>query len=106
MVTGHSENSVLSKCLLAGANDYIIKPLNKEITACRIANQLKVAEAAQLQTELQKILTLQAMIVTYNHEINSPLGIAIAGLEALKDNPVRNSPYLEKVATALQKIVA
>ena len=40
MVSGKTQDSLVIKCLKAGANDYITKPINFEVAITRITNQL------------------------------------------------------------------
>jgi sigma-B regulation protein RsbU (phosphoserine phosphatase) len=54
MLTGHGENEV--QCLNAGANDFVIKPINAEVLRARIETQLRVHSLrAQLQQQNQEL---------------------------------------------------
>ena len=50
MLTGHGDNEV--KCLNAGANDFVIKPINAEVLLARIETQLRL-RSLRLQLEQQ-----------------------------------------------------
>lgn len=81
---GASEDIVLA--LEHEANDYLTKPLDISVATSRINNQLNYLKLQRAQEQKAKQETLNAMIVTYNHEINNPLTIAIGSLELLKNN--------------------
>lgn len=101
MVTSKSEASDIISCLQAGANDYITKPVNFDVAVSRITTHLKLAELSHEMSRLKEIATLDAMITTYNHEINNPLAIAIGCLGA----PDLNLPTTkEKLNTALWRV--
>lgn len=62
-------------------------------------------ERKRLEEELVDIKekeALNAMVVTYNHEINNPLTIALGNLSKLKDHP--NIDAYEKTKSALERI--
>jgi len=102
MVTSKSETSDLIGCLQSGANDYITKPVNFDVALSRISTHLKLAEVSYEMSKLKEMAALDALIVTYNHEINSPLGVAIGCLEA----PVfKNQLPAEKLKSSLWRIV-
>lgn len=75
MVTAEENPEIVVKALLKGANDYLPKPLNFEIAAARIETQLSLKTLHKKSLKNKQLETLNAMIVTYNHEINSPLTI-------------------------------
>jgi DNA-binding response OmpR family regulator len=80
MITGKSDPSDIVLSLSLGANDYIVKPIHREVTLMRIETQLKIAQLSKEMAALRELQTVGAMIVTYNHEINNPLATAIASL--------------------------
>ncbi len=54
MLTGHGESEVV--CLNAGADDFVIKPINAEVLRARIETQLRLhALRAQLQNQNQEL---------------------------------------------------
>lgn len=83
MVSSKSQDSIIVNCFKAGANDYITKPINFEIALTRILNHLKLAEAIKDRVKLQELAALNAMVTTYNHEINNPLTIALGRMAKL-----------------------
>lgn len=52
MVTANDQQESIVKALSLGANDYLVKPVNREITAERIRTQLTLAHLSQLQEDV------------------------------------------------------
>lgn len=108
MVTSKADASDVIGCLQSGANDYITKPVTFSVAVSRISTHLRLAEVSREMARLQEMAALDAMITTYNHEINNPLAIAIACLNApsLKDEVVieRLKSSLWRVADIVKKI--
>lgn len=98
---GHPEDVV--EALELGASDYLTKPINIKIAVSRIKNQLKqisLNKDSILKSELEAI---NAMIVTYNHEINSPLSAALLSLTKLEqENP--DSEAAKRIRSAIERI--
>jgi DNA-binding response OmpR family regulator len=101
MVTVKSETEDIVQCLKAGANDYITKPINFEITSTRVNTHLRISELSREMAKLKQVMTANAMITTYNHEINGPLATAIGCIESgrLEDKSV-----LHKLQTSIWKV--
>lgn len=101
MITAKSEVADIVSCLQNGANDYITKPVNFEIALSRISTHLRLAQVSKEMGKLKEIAALDALITTYNHEINNPLAIAIGCLNGplLKDEKT-----VEKLKTALWRV--
>ncbi|GAB4416771.1 MAG: hypothetical protein OHK0056_25320 [Bacteriovoracaceae bacterium] len=62
-------------------------------------------ERKRLEDELVRIKekeALNALVITYNHEINNPLTIALGNFSKLKDHP--NKEAYEKTKSALERI--
>lgn len=103
MVTGKSETEDIVANLKNGANDYIVKPVNIEVALARINTQLKLKQLNSENLQKAELETAHAMIVTYNHEINNPLTIALGMLRKIeKEN---DSQYVQKTKTALNRVV-
>ncbi len=103
MISGNSDESMIIKCLKAGANDFILKPINFEIAITRILNHLKLSGAIKDRVKLREMATLNAMVATYNHEINNPLTIALTGLSNIEVTS-KEDVWLKKVEKALLRI--
>lgn len=101
MITAKTKATDIISCLQDGANDYITKPVNFEIAVSRISTHLKLAEISRQMSRLKEMAALDAMITTYNHEINNPLTIAIACLKTLQ---VKDETRVEKLKSALWRI--
>jgi len=76
MMTVRSDDSDIIKSFELGANDYLIKPLKFEVTVARIRMQLGLRQLVRENLQAKELEVVNAMIVTYNHEINNPLSIA------------------------------
>jgi DNA-binding response OmpR family regulator len=103
MISGEAQESFVVKCLKAGANDYLTKPIRIDLAVTRILNHLKFQEINQNHTALLELAAVHAMVATYNHEINNPLAIALASLAKLKNNRNNDSAF-EKVEQNLNRI--
>jgi len=103
MVTGKSETEAIVNSLRSGANDYIVKPVNIEVALARINTQLTMKKLNRDNLQKAELETAHAMIVTYNHEINNPLTIALGMLRKIEKD--HESPYIEKTRNALNRVV-
>ncbi|MEQ1666464.1 MAG: response regulator [Bdellovibrionales bacterium] len=110
MVTSKADASDVIGCLQSGANDYITKPVTFDVAVSRISTHLKLAEVSQEMSRLKEMAALDAMITTYNHEINTPLAIAISYISAplLKDEASVDNlkSALWRIADIVKKIRA
>ncbi|MBX9837450.1 MAG: response regulator [Silvanigrellaceae bacterium] len=103
MISGVSKEDVIIKCLKFGANDYILKPIKIDIAVSRIKMHIKLIESVKDMLKFQRLLSINAMIVTYNHEINNPLSIAIGKLSSLKKDS-KNEIIIKKIESELWRI--
>jgi PleD family two-component response regulator len=101
MVTSRSDTADVVAGLQAGANDYIAKPVSYEVARSRIETHLKLGELSREMARLTELAALDAMITTYNHEINNPLAIAITCLERLEDG---EKSVLDQLKAALWRV--
>ena len=117
MVTAQGETEDVSLALKKGANDYLVKPVNLEIALARIRTQLHMKAYYQDSLGKKQLETLNAMITTYNHEINNPLCIALGCVELLsrkiasqgsdhgeKFTDNKNQEYLYKIQKSLERV--
>lgn len=108
MVTAKTDASDIINCLLNGANDYITKPVQFDVAVTRIATHLKLSVLSNQMAKICEWEALDAMIATYNHEINNPLTIAFGLLESavfqeeIQKTKIRNS--LNRIADITKKI--
>lgn len=80
MVTANDEDQNIIEALNTGANDYLVKPVNMDIAFARVDTQIELKELSKAFQKQKETSALNAMIVTYNHEINNPLTIALGYL--------------------------
>ncbi|MCB9063394.1 MAG: response regulator [Halobacteriovoraceae bacterium] len=102
MVTARDETDDIVEALNLGANDYLTKPVNVQIAKARVSNQLMIKNFYLSSIEKKKLETLNAMIITYNHEINNPLAIAMGNLKENKDD-LSDKNY-NKIREAIERI--
>jgi DNA-binding response OmpR family regulator len=109
MVTAKSETSDVTEALMLGANDYLTKPVNKEIAIARINTHLNIVDLSRDSIKKKELETLNSMITTYNHEINNPLTIALLNLRKDFSKLDQKSVYrsieaLMRIANIVKKI--
>lgn len=64
-----------------GANDYISKPFDMDVALARIQTHLKLQRLHHECVRNRELQAMQAMVVTYNHELNNKLAIALGQLD-------------------------
>lgn len=101
MVTVKSEAADVVECLQNGANDYITKPVNFEVAFERIATHLHLSEVSMTMSQVQQFSTLEALVTTYNHEINNLLSVALG---CLNQNIKEDEKVIERLRNSLWKI--
>ncbi len=109
MVTSKSESDDIVHALKLGANDYVTKPVDFPIALLRISTQLNLTRLSQENSRLHEAAAINAMIATYNHEINNPLAIAVAAVDRISQNSP-NDPdgplgMLKRALTRITNIV-
>ena len=80
MLSANEEVEQIVDCLTLKANDYITKPANIEIACARISAQSSLQRLSKDNIKKNQVETINSMVVTFNHEINNPLTIAIGAL--------------------------
>ena len=108
MVTGKADASDVIGCLQSGANDYITKPVTFDVALSRISTHLRLSELSNEMSKLKEMAALDAMVTTYNHEINNPLAVAISCLDEplLKDEAavMKLKSSVWRIANIVKKI--
>lgn len=109
MVTGKSDDSDVIEALILGANDFITKPVNFEVAERRMITHLKMSGLSKQMGHLKETEAINAMITTYNHEINNPLTIALGCLKVHKikndeESLIKLEAALWRVADIVKKI--
>ena len=103
MITAKADSADVIEALRLGANDYIAKPVDTEILLMRVGTQMRMLDLSRETVRLQEIAAIHAMSVTYNHEINNALAIAVLNVAtALEKNP--GDVNLANVKMAHQRI--
>jgi len=109
MTTSMKETEDIVKALKLGANDYVYKPVNMDILEARMKTHLSIKELNEQSVRQSELETANAMIVTYNHEINNPLTVAMGYLQKYEltgklDDYDKIYSSLERVAEIVKKI--
>lgn len=102
MLTSVDDSIEIANCLKLGANDYLTKPVDVEVAMARIRTQLKLSDLNRESLKKKEIETLNAMIVTYNHEINNPLAVVMMVMPV--DVEKMTQDKLDAANEAIQKI--
>ena len=102
IVTAEEETDSIVKSFELGANDYIVKSLSFKISLQRINIQLKLQELSRQSDHAHQMEAMNAMIVTYNHEINNPLAIAYGNLGS--NYSKFNEEKFDRTVQALERI--
>lgn len=100
MVTALNDSFDIVDAFKFGANDYITKPVNVDVAMARIQAHLSIVDLYQEGIQKKELEAVNSLITTYNHEINNPLTIALACLEA----PLKDEASVEKLRTALWRV--
>lgn len=104
MFTGNEDDKDVVEALKLGANDYLTKPVNTEVLTARIDTQLSLRKLSLENAKKGEVEALNALITTYNHEINNPLTIAFGMVEIMKRKNEYSEEKLEKTMVALKRI--
>lgn len=109
MVTFKDEATEIVAALKGGANDYLSKPVNIDVAEARILAQLEFRRLYNDSLFKKELETANALIVTYNHEINNPLAIALGDLAVLRRKGDlsaidRIEESLKRIANIVKKI--
>jgi DNA-binding response OmpR family regulator len=80
MVSANDDTEKIIESLNLGANDYITKPVNVDIALARVNLQYDLLNSHDDSLKKKQLETVNAMVATYNHEINNPLTIALGSL--------------------------
>ena len=102
MVTSKSEDIDVVEAFESGANDYIGKPIKPSVALARIKTHINLAELHRESLRLKELEALNAMIVTYNHEINGALSIISVDV----NNEARKNPKLQRSCEAVDRITS
>ena len=104
MLTAKTEALDIIEALNLGANDYITKPANPDVALARIRTQIEMNSYYEDSLKKMELETLAAMIITYNHEINTPLGVALLNMK--EDLSQMTDKNYEDAMEAIERIVS
>ena len=99
----------ITQALSLGANDYITKPINFNVALARIETQVNMVDFYKDSLLKKEAESISALIVTYQHELNNPLTVALgATKQAIRSNDItkldRAEKALEQMADVVKKI--
>ncbi|MFK7872540.1 MAG: response regulator [Oligoflexales bacterium] len=102
MITSKDKNEDIIEALNIGANDYLTKPVNSFVAAARISTQLNMIYLNQKNLKSAELSAVHTMVVTYNHEINNPLTIALGSIPEKPED--LQSPKCARLKKSLLRI--
>ena len=102
ILTASDQKKHLLEAIQSGADDFINKNIDIEIIVYKIHALIRFGQLLKKQVQLERFRTANAMIATYNHEINNPLAIAF-GMLGKSFEKVTPEKY-EKTLSALSRI--
>lgn len=107
MLTVKDAPAEISHALSLGANDYIVKPGHIEIADSRITTQLNFVRLTKDRARKSELEAIQSIVMTYNHEINNPLAVALGCLYLVKsgNTDINNIDRLERSLNRISEIV-
>ena len=103
MMTAKNTSKEISEALDFGANDFLTKPFDIRVLVARLNVQLEQLNYLAVESEKKRLEAVNTMIVSYNHEINNPLTIAMGNLGLAKAK-LGESPHLDKIESSLERI--
>ena len=103
MVTAKEEVSDVVEALNNGASDYITKPANIGVAEARIKTQLSLKDFYEDSLKKKQIESLNAMITTYNHQLNNPLQILVSNFPENADSVTPEK--LKRAQNAIDRII-
>ena len=104
MISALDGGESIVDALKEGANDYVTKPINIEVLDARIQTQVELQRLHKDFSRRNKIEALNAMITTYNHEINNPLTIAFGMMGKMKKDEAYDPVLFEKLSGSLERV--
>ena len=113
MVTTIGSKKEIANALKLGANDYITKPVDFQITWERIQTHLKMKSFHEMfknqemkRVEDEKMSTLVEMTGSIAHEILNPMTVVLGFLEILKlqDDNSKRDEIFEKIISNINKV--
>ena len=104
MVTAKENPEHIISTLNIGANDYLTKPVQFGVAIARINTQLRLVDLTKEMSDKKELEAINAMITTYNHEINNPLSIAFGCVQQLEQDHFSEEYSFKTLMKSLERI--
>ncbi len=105
VVSSIDDSIDISESFNKGANDYLTKPVNLDVAEARMGAHIDSAQRQLSNINKKEVEAISAMIITYNHELNNPLAIALSTLELMQNKNEKNTETHEaNLRDALRRI--
>lgn len=105
IISSDEKKQTIVDALKEGANDYLLKNFDWQIQLVRIKTQLNLTNLFKISKKLQEIQAVNALVTTYNHEINNPLCVAMARLNIIKTKEeIKDLKSFNTVIKSLERI--
>ena len=105
IVTGMNDSFEVTESFTLGANDYLTKPIAMDVAIARINAHIAQCNLDRIRVKKKQLQVLNAMIITYCHEINNPLSVVIAEMMNLeKAHPELHAQYLSRAKNSMERI--
>ncbi|MBT3606290.1 MAG: response regulator [Candidatus Latescibacteria bacterium] len=101
LLTGKGSEKDIVTGLEAGADDYVVKPFNREELWARVRVGVRFVEIQQKLIEAERSKVLAETAGAAAHKINQPLSVIIGGADLLLDRAL--DPFQEKYMKAIYK---
>ena len=102
LVSAKSDAEDLREGLLAGAFDYIKKPVNRVELLARVNSALKLRESHKILLDSEAVNTFTATVVTANHKIKQPLTLMNLSLVAIRRELAKEEISREAISKRLE----
>lgn len=102
IVSAMVDSDDVVEALTAGANDYVVKPVNFKVLLARVATALRVKHNVSLLVEAERQRVLMESLAGTAARIAKPLGEMVDRLEALMENVPTDR---EATAAALHEVL-
>ena len=110
MISAREDSCEIVESLQIGANDYIAKPVHRDVVMMRINTQLALLDLSQKIANMRQIEAINSLIYTYSNVLNDPLTIAMGNLAKAgkrhfdDDNLAKAREALQRTADVVRKI--
>ena len=103
-MSGFSDELEINHCLEAGGVDYLVKPMTREDLLLRVTVQCRLKDLENERVKQENFKSIRSMVVTYNHEINNPLTIALGSLRRLEKDFGKENESIVRLKNSLNRI--